>query len=107
MLAYVIAMREQAEAAMFAAELDPNYEPALDLHGLSVDLAKHELEAFLNHAFMRRTLAVKIIHGRGQDKLKMLVEKTLKTHPIVDAWRGASDMRGAGAVTYAALSRRP
>ncbi|MEO5927948.1 MAG: Smr/MutS family protein [Patescibacteria group bacterium] len=100
-------MREQSEAAMFAAELDPNYEPTIDLHGSSVDEARHDLESFLNHTFMHRAPAVKIIHGRGQEKLKHLVETTLKTHPLVDAWRGATDMAGIGAVTYAVLSRRP
>lgn len=100
-------MREQAEAAIFAAELTPNYEPALDLHGLSVDAAKHELEEAINHAFMRREGVLKIIHGRGQEKLKFLVEKALKTHPVVDGWRGATDMPSIGAVTYAVLSRRP
>lgn len=107
MLAYLMTMREQAEAAIFAAELTPNYEPAVDLHGRSVEEAKHELEEALNRAFMRREGVLKIIHGRGQEKLKFLVEKTLKTHPIVEGWRGATDMPSVGAVTYASLSRRP
>ncbi|MFA5935725.1 MAG: Smr/MutS family protein [Patescibacteria group bacterium] len=98
-------MRESFEAALFAAELGE--APTVDLHGMDVQTARHALDEFLQQSFMRRESAVRIIHGRGTDALRHAVEKIVSSHEIVEGWRGSTRPDEAGAVTYAALSKRP
>jgi DNA mismatch repair protein MutS2 len=104
MLAYAMMRNESAEAALFAAELGS--APTLDLHGMRPDEARHRLDEFLHTNFMRGEPAVRIVHGRGTDTLRRMTETLLKQHPVVDAWRGSTRTHEAGAVTYAALSKR-
>jgi DNA mismatch repair protein MutS2 len=96
---------ESTDAALFAAEIGE--APTIDLHGMHRDEARHALESFLHQAFMRRDSAVRIIHGRGTDTLRRATESILSAHPVVDGWRPSSRPDEAGAVTYAALSKRP
>jgi DNA-nicking Smr family endonuclease len=92
------------EAAIFSAELGDSV--SVDLHGLDIESALRELDAFLHHEFMNETEVVKIIHGRGEQKLKNAVEKFLSTHGVVEYYRGSNSPSQAGAVTYAVLSRK-
>ena len=92
------------EAAVFAAELGESV--SLDLHGMPVDDAVRELDAFLNHEIMTGTDVVKIIHGRGEERLRRAVEKYLKANPLVEYSRGSQAPAQAGAVTYAVLIRK-
>jgi len=93
-----------AEAAVFAAELGDAI--SLDLHGLDVESAKHELDSFLNREFMQGTRVVKIIHGRGAEKLRRMVEQRLTKTPFVDYSRGAQSPSQQGAITYAVLAKK-
>lgn len=92
------------EALIFAAELGD--APHVDLHGLSEHEAIRELDAALDRAFMRRERVLKIIHGRGTEKLKLAVGKFLKTHSLVSASRESEHPAQSGAVTYAVLAKR-
>ncbi len=92
------------EAAIFAAELGDAIN--VDLHGLSVEDATRELDSFLHHEFMNGTEVVKIIHGRGEQKLQKAVEKLLHNHPVVEYFRGSNSPTQMNAVTYAVLSRK-
>ena len=92
------------ESAVFAAELGECV--SLDLHGMTVDDAVRGLDTFLNHEFMNQTDVVKIIHGRGEEKLRRAVEKHLAANPLVEYWRSSQSPAQAGAVTYAVLARK-
>ena len=92
------------ETAIFAAELGD--APSLDLHGMSVDVALSQLDAFINHEFVEGTEAVHIIHGRGTGKLRDAIHAWLKKNTeMVAAYRDARDPRKMGGVTIAALHR--
>jgi DNA mismatch repair protein MutS2 len=92
------------ESAIFAAELGD--APTIDLHGMNADTAIHDLDEYLNREFMHGTLVIKIIHGRGTATLQRAVTQHLRSHPLVDYFRGAESPSQSGAVTYAALARR-
>lgn len=92
------------EAAIFAAELGAC--PALDLHGHDILTAEREIDAFIDQAFMRREHVVKMIHGRGTQKLQRAVEDCLTRHPLVDAFRPSQHPAESNAVTYAVLGRK-
>ncbi len=92
------------ESAIFAAELGDAVK--IDLHGLSVEDATRELDSFLHHEFMNGTEVVKIIHGRGEQKLQKAVMKSLHDNKIVEYFRGSNSPTQMNAVTYAVLSRK-
>lgn len=92
------------ESAIFAAELGES--PEIDLHGESVDVALSLLDAFLNHEFVAGTEVVKIIHGRGEGKLREAIHDALgKQTTLVASFRDAQSRKQQGGVTYAALHR--
>lgn len=91
------------EASFFAAELGGDI-PELDLHGLSVEEALCKLETFVYRKHPRGTEALKIIHGRGRQKLHAAVQDWLKNHKdCIAYYRDSHDPSQQGAVTYAAL----
>ncbi|MCI0479405.1 Smr/MutS family protein [Candidatus Uhrbacteria bacterium] len=92
------------EAAVFGAELGGPCA-SVDLHGMSVAEALVELDAVLDREFMSCTEVVKIVHGRGGQKLRKAVETAISKHPLVEYWRGSEAPAHAAAVTFAALSR--
>ncbi len=94
------------ESAMFAAELGG--APEVDLHGLDVNLALNELDAFLHSELMRKTDAIRVIHGRGEQKLRAAIWKWLdemKKKDLVAAYRDTRNPGQQGAVTLVALER--
>ncbi|MBU1348441.1 Smr/MutS family protein [Patescibacteria group bacterium] len=93
------------EAAVFGAELGGECA-SVDLHGMTIREATDALDASLDTEFMAGTEVVKIIHGRGEQKLRKAVEALLSTHQLVEYWRGSNAPTQAGAVTYAALARK-
>lgn len=95
---------KEFESSIFAAELGS--AKSVDLHGLNIPAAEKELDAFLDREFMAETEVVKIIHGRGEQKIKQFVEKFLAKHPLVEHWRGSQNPAEQNAVTYAVLGRK-
>jgi DNA mismatch repair protein MutS2 len=92
------------ETAIFAAELGDC--PSLDLHGLPVENALHELDIFIDRHFVAGVEAVKVIHGRGTDRLRQAVWNWLKqSGERVAGFRGTQRADEQGAVTYVALHR--
>ncbi|MBU2509118.1 MAG: Smr/MutS family protein [Patescibacteria group bacterium] len=77
------------EAASFAAELGSAEE--VDLHGMDTESAMHELDKALNHGFMTEVEVIKIIHGRGEQKLRNAVESYLKKCQFVELWRSSNN----------------
>jgi len=54
----------------------------LDLHGMTLSMAKNELGAFLVECQHRRLLCVRIIHGKG----RKTAEQTPRMKPAVNQW---------------------
>jgi len=99
--------QSQAELAIYAAELGGE-APVVDLHGLDRNLAIQMLDSFLNHEFAatkrRDVKAVKIVHGRGEGKLREAILQHLKTLKFVERFRDSEDLRQANAVIWVALA---
>ena len=92
------------ETSVFAAELGETRE--IDLHGEYVDTAISLLDAFINHEFVAGTPVVKIIHGRGEGKLRDAIHDYLKNQTtLVAYYRDAQARKQQGGVTYAALHK--
>jgi DNA-nicking Smr family endonuclease len=82
----------------------------LDLHGLTVDQAKHALKAFLTAALARRAACVRIIHGKGLRSghdgpvLKSFVSGALKRTSAVIAYVSARPADGGTGALYVLLA---
>lgn len=93
------------EAAIFAAELGSE-APELDLHGLTVDEAVSEADRFINHEAVAGAEVVKLIHGRGEGKLRTVLHTWLKgQRGLVARFRDSNKPGEQGGVTYVALER--
>ena len=99
--------QNQAELAIYAAELGGE-APMMDLHGMDKNQALQVIDSFLNHEFAngkRRDIkAIKIVHGRGEGKLREAIIKHLKTLKFVERFRNSEDLRQADAVIWVALA---
>jgi DNA-nicking Smr family endonuclease len=82
----------------------------LDLHGLTVDQARHALKAFLAAALARHAVCVRIIHGKGLRSghqgpvLKSLVSGALKRTSAVIAYVSARPADGGTGALYVLLA---
>ncbi len=91
------------ESAIIAAELG-GLVPTIDLHGFSADQALHVMENFL---FARHPAgeALRIIHGRGKQKLRGAIHKWLKNNANHIAYFRDSNKPGEqGGVTYVVMN---
>jgi len=94
------------ESAIFAAELGEC--PEIDLHGLTKDLALHELDKFLHQELMAGSETIRVIHGRGDQILRKAIHAWLAKQQdlnLVAKFRDAQKSGEQNAVTYAALHR--
>lgn len=92
------AAREESEGERVSRELD--------LRGLRAEEALEILERFLDKASMQGHHQVRIVHGKGTGALKRGVEKRLKTHPLVSAFRMGELNEGGWGVTVAELGAK-
>ena len=92
------------EIALFAAELGT--VPELDLHNMTPDEARYAADRFIDQQFCAGAEAIKIIHGRGTQRLRQVVLTILREDRVrVAAFRDASSTSQQGGVTYVALHR--
>ncbi len=105
------AMREHRrwEREERAARPEPSYlRPApgvqLDLRGRRVDEVFHELDRYLNEAYLTGMPAVRVIHGKGTGALRQVVRDQLTSHPLVRAWTPAEQNEGGEGATIAQLA---
>jgi DNA mismatch repair protein MutS2 len=95
---------EPFESAIFSAEL--GVAPEIDLHGEDIDSALAQLDQFINHEFIAGSETVKIIHGRGEGRLRDAIRTYLrKQKELVALFRDSQNPAQQGAVTIAALHR--
>ena len=78
--------------------------PVLDIHGYDVPGALFEVEAFCERAWAKGASAVKIIHGRGQGRLRQAVLAWACRQP---GYRSEDSVfpGETGAVVYVGLKR--
>lgn len=92
------------ETDLFAAEMNDDF--SIDLHNMGIDEALRELDFFLDQECAKGTPAVKIIHGRGSQKMRAAVHTFLRRKTVyVEAFRDAITLPQQGGVTVAALYR--
>lgn len=86
-------------------------EAELDLHGMTVDIAKQSLTEFLNKCAVRCQYCVRIIHGKGLGSvskhpiLKNKVNQWLQKRDIVQAFCSAKQADGGTGAIYVLLKR--
>ncbi|EWH00635.1 Smr/MutS family protein, partial [Halomonas sp. BC04] len=88
------------------------WEAGLDLHGLTLDEARSELEGFLRDATAKRMRCVLIVHGKAWGStanypvIKSHVNAWLREWPAVLAFCSALDADGGTGAVYVLLRRR-
>ncbi|MGH2411590.1 MAG: Smr/MutS family protein, partial [Chloroflexota bacterium] len=92
------------EAVRFRHEDTPAPRVDFDLRGWRVDEVLHELERYLNDAYMANLPFVRIIHGKGTGALRQAVREELATNPLVSTFRAAEAREGGEGVTVAHLA---
>lgn len=84
-----------------------NVDATLDLHGLSVEKAKNEVESFLQHCLQNRMRVVLIIHGKGhhshQPILKNKLNQWLRETNMILAFCSAGTFHGNRGAIYVLL----
>ncbi len=89
------------EGLLFLAE-SGGAVPETDLHGLRADQALEEAERLLHASFARGERGVRIVHGKGEGRLREALHRVLATHPLVAGFRETS----GGGATAVALNER-
>ncbi len=84
------------------AELSPD-TPTLDLHGMRIHEAEIEIDRFLDKHFRLGTSVVRIIHGKGTERLAKSIPDFTSSHPLVLFVGGPGGTHETGAVIYAVL----
>lgn len=80
----------------------PGFE--LDLRGQVTEEALHQLDQYLDQAFLARLPWVRIIHGKGSGVLRQAVREELRNHPLISTYRPGDEGEGGEGVTVARLA---
>ena len=72
--------------------------PEADLHGMRWDEAAQAAEALIQRAFVRGDRAARVVHGKGEGRLRDALHRWLSGHPLVAGFRESS---GGGATLVA------
>ena len=83
----------------------------LDMHGMTVEVARREVLNFINHCQVKRTRCVRIIHGKGhgspdrQPVLKTKLNRWLQQIDAVLAFCSARPVDGGTGAVYVLLKK--
>ncbi len=80
----------------------PGFE--LDLRGQRADDALDMLERHLDSAYLAGMPFIRIIHGKGTGRLRIVIRQALEHHPQVKSFESGQDKEGGDGVTVAKLS---
>ena len=75
----------------------------IDLRGQRADEALDALNNYLDAAFLAGLPFVRIIHGKGTGKLRLVVREVLQHHPHVSSHESGGEKEGGEGVTVAKL----
>ena len=76
--------------------------PESDLHGRRWDQAQEAAEALLQRSFVRGERVLRLIHGKGDGRLRDALHRWLGAHALVAGFREAT----AGGSTLVVLHHR-
>ncbi len=98
--------RSKRSQPTVSIQLAGNSAPGLelDMRGWRADEVAHELERYLNDAYMASMPFVRIIHGKGTGALRQVVREELATNPLVSSYRSADAREGGDGVTVVQLA---
>lgn len=99
----VLAQSEGRPGAALQAAARQAVQSEMDLRGLRVDEALHELEAYLDRALLAGLGRVRLIHGKGTGALRQVVAERLAAFPGVVRYRLGNSGEGGDGVTVAEL----
>jgi len=76
----------------------------IDLRGLTVEEAMHQVDKYLDDAFLAGLARVSLIHGKGTGALRVAIKDYLTSHPQVQSFRLGVHGEGGTGVTVVDLS---
>ncbi len=80
-----------------------NFNPELDLHGLSIQEAIKVLDKWIDQSLLAGHRHLRIIHGKGKGVLRQQVHQYLKTNELVRKIIDNHQFPGGSGVTYIEL----
>jgi DNA mismatch repair protein MutS2 len=86
-----------------SAGFTPSPGLEIDLRGKRADEAIDALDSYLDSAYLAGLPFVRIIHGKGTGKLRLVVREALQDHPQVKSFEAGGDKEGGEGVTVAKL----
>jgi DNA mismatch repair protein MutS2 len=89
--------KERRSTVQVTTESDPESE--LMLIGMDSELARDELERFLDRALTAGRARVRVVHGHGAGVLRQMVAEVCRSHPAVRAFRHPPQSRGGTGAT--------
>ena len=105
-----VELRERAKAPALESSLKVSVPPVespgmeLDLRGQVTEEALHELDQYLDQAFLAHLPWVRIIHGKGSGVLRQVIREELRQHPLISSYRAGDEGEGGEGVTVAKLA---
>ena len=75
----------------------------LDLRGKRYEEAQHEVDKYLDDAFLAGYKNIEIIHGKGTGALRQAVHEKLENHPHVSSFRLGRQKEGGSGATIVSL----
>ena len=83
---------------------DLDYTPSeINVIGRTADEAEHEVERYIDRAFLAGLPRVRIVHGTGMGVLRRTLREFLKSHPHVATFAEASQNEGGQGATLVEL----
>jgi DNA mismatch repair protein MutS2 len=76
----------------------------LDLRGMRADDALDKLDAYLPEAYASGMPFVRIIHGKGTGRLRVVIREALRDSAYVSTYEEGGDKEGGEGVTVAHLN---
>lgn len=80
----------------------PGFE--FDMRGQVSEDALHQMDSYLDQAYLAGLPFVQLIHGKGSGVLRNVVREALAKHPLVSSYRAGKEGEGGEGVTVAKLA---
>ena len=72
---------------MYSNNIFTNNLPNIDLHGYTMDMARVEVDRFIEEAYTMKYREVLIIHGIGEGKVRESVHNALAKNKYVEEYK--------------------
>jgi len=95
--------KEEEMIKSYRVQKSQHVSPKLDLRGERYEEAQHNLDKYLDDAFLAGLNEVEIVHGKGTGALRDAVEDVLNKNPHVKKFRLGRQREGGTGVTIAKL----